>query len=440
MDNDHPALQQPLPDGTSEIALDSVVIRRDLYPRLKHDPALVQRYADNLEVMPPIEVNQYGHLIDGYHRYLAHQKVGASTIRVTITETTSDAELLALAAQRNAAHGWQLTNEDKRDVAIRLYNGGTGLSKEQIARVLSVSDRQVRNYLSDIDRQIREREEREVAELWMLGYTENEIAERTGVPRQTLNDWIRTLPKSETFPISAKSRDFAQDADWKPPLYTLWNYGRLTNAVEHFGNSEQRILENLLYLYTEPFDLVLDPFAGGGSTIDVCHARLRRCYASDRLVVPERTGQIRQHDIVTDGLPDLQRRWNDVSLTYLDPPYWKQAEGQYSDDPTDLANMPLEQFTDALVHLITDIARVQKRGAIALLIQPTQWHAPGRQVVDHVMDIVSRVRHDHLVLDYRIACPYSTEQCTPQMVEWAKQHKRLLMITRELVVWRVVRP
>lgn len=29
-----------------------VVFRQDLYPRLAHDPALVQRYQDNLEVLP----------------------------------------------------------------------------------------------------------------------------------------------------------------------------------------------------------------------------------------------------------------------------------------------------------------------------------------------------------------------------------------------------
>jgi site-specific DNA-adenine methylase len=51
---------------------------------------------------------------------------------------------------------------------------------------------------------------------------------------------------------------------------------------QHFGNSEVRWLDNLLYLYTQPFDIVVDPFAGGGSTIDVCKKRFRRYWVSDR--------------------------------------------------------------------------------------------------------------------------------------------------------------
>jgi len=80
---------------------------------------------------------------------------------------------------------------------------------------------------------------------------------------------------------------------------------------------------------------------------------------------------------------------------YLDPPYWKQAEGQYSPDPTDLANMPLEAFTETLAELIKQYAEKLKRGRasahIALLLQPTQWNAPDHRYTDHMLDAVGRV-------------------------------------------------
>ena len=113
------------------------------------------------------------------------------------------------------------------------------------------------------------------------------------------------------------------DADFETPLYNVWTFTKKTNGVTHFGNSEQRILDNLLYLYTEPFDIVLDPFAGGGSTIDVCKRRLRRYWASDRKPTEARR-DIRTLDIGQE-LPPLNRRWSEVTLTYLDPPYWRQA-------------------------------------------------------------------------------------------------------------------
>lgn len=408
--------------------------REDLYPRIEPNPAVIQRYADNLEVLPPIEVNQHNELIDGFHRWTAHRKMEATEIAVTVTPTASDVEFLMLAIDRNSKHGMQLAETDKRKMAIRLYAAGTGIDKESIAKTLSVSGRMVNIYLSDVDKQLREERKERIFGMWLACHTQEEIAEAVGVPRQTLDG---LLPKMEELPNSAKVAANHQDADFTPPIYNIWSFSKKTNAVSHFGNSEQGIVDNLLYLYTSPFDVVVDPFAGGGSTIDICKRRLRRYWVSDRKPIPEREREIRKHDIVIDGAPPLNRNWSEVTLTYLDPPYWKQAEGQYSNDPTDLANMPLDQFTDTLSGLVRSISTRQSRGVIALLIQPTQWRAPERQFTDHVTDLVRAVGNKRLVLECRVSCPYATEQCTPQMVDWAKANKKLLALTRELIIWRI---
>ena len=97
------------------------------------------------------------------------------------------------------------------------------------------------------------------------------------------------------------------------------------------GSTEPRWLDNLLYFYTQPFDIVIDPFAGSGSTIEVCKKRLRRYWVSDRKPIPERAHEIRLWDM-TEGLPPLHN-WRDVKLVYLDPPYWKQVEGEVFTGP-----------------------------------------------------------------------------------------------------------
>jgi hypothetical protein len=151
------------------------------------------------------------------------------------------------------------------------------------------------------------------------------------------------------------------------------------------------------------------------------------------LPIIERAKEIRHHDVTTGPLKPPQ--WGDVRLVYLDPPYWKQAEGQYSDDATDLANMPLEQFTDTLTTVVTAYGKKLPTGAhIALILQPTQWKAPERQFTDHVGDLLRRVK---LPVEMRYSVPYESQQCTAQMVEWAKAEKRCLVLTREIVVWRV---
>lgn len=414
-----------------------IVYREDLYPRIQADPATIQRYAENLDVLPPIEVNQHNELIDGFHRWTAHRKMNAESITVVVTPTMSDIELLAMAIERNSKHGLQLGEQDKRKMAIRLYAAGTGMDKATIASTLSVSQRSVTGYLSDVEKQLREERKERIFGMWMACATQEEIAEELQVTQPTVKATTDTFIDFGSTANFYKSRDFGQDAEFTPPLFNVWTFAKKTNGVSHFGNSEQAILDNLLYLYTQPFDIVVDPFAGGGATIDVCRKRLRRYWVSDRKPIVERENDIRKHDLMLDGAPALNRNWSQVTLTYLDPPYWKQAEGQYSKDPTDLANMELGQFNDALAGIVKDIAKRQSKGAIALLIQPTQWRTPGREFADHVTDLIRNVGNKRLVLENRVSVPYSTEQYNAQQVQWAKENHKLLVITRELIIWRI---
>ena len=65
----------------------------------------------------------------------------------------------------------------------------------------------------------------------------------------------------------------------------------------------------------------------------------------------------------------------------FDPPYWKQAEGRYSDDRTDLANMPLEQFHEVLCHTINDFGGPQPWGS------GKNWFARHREDFRQVLGI-----------------------------------------------------
>ena len=71
-----------------------IVWREDLYPRIRTNPQLVQTYAKCLSLLPPIEINQHNELIDGWHRWTAHRQLEQEQIKVFVTETESDAEIL----------------------------------------------------------------------------------------------------------------------------------------------------------------------------------------------------------------------------------------------------------------------------------------------------------------------------------------------------------
>lgn len=415
--------------------LTEIVYRERLYPRMETDPVAVQRYAETIELLPPIEINQHNELIDGWHRWTAHKKQGQPDIRVTVTQTSGDAELLELAIERNATHGLQLSQSDKQAICRRIYAATSDKErdgkKKHLAHILSVPDRTIRDWLSKIDRDAKEERKARIFGLWMSCHTQEEIAAMEGLPQSVVSDMMKDFIDfgkiAETDKVQANHL-----ADFTHPIYNIWRPQEKSTALNHHGNSEIRLVDNLLYLYTQPFDIVVDPFGGSGSTIDLCKKRLRRYWVGDRKPIPERERDIRQHDVVTDGIPRLPR-WKDVKLVYLDPPYWKQAEGAYSKDPTDFGNMPLADFNTHLASVITQFAEKLNGACIALIIQPTQWNAPEHQYTDHVGDMLRAV---DLPVDMRYSAPYSTEQHNAQMVDWAKANKKCLVLTREIIVWR----
>lgn len=411
---------------------EEIIFREDLYPRIEKNPLTVQKYAETIDVLPPIEINQHNEIIDGWHRWTAHKKEKKEEINVKTTETKSDIHLLELAIDRNSKHGLQLSQEDKRNMARRIYHitleRERNEKKKYLAKILSVPDRTIRDWLSRIDKDSREARNKRIFNLWMACYTQEEIAERCECERTTVESILTKmaeLPKSSK-PIAEHLTDF------DIPIYNVWKWQEKTLGSKYPGNTESIIVDRLLYLYTQPFDVVVDPFAGGGSTIDVCKKRFRRYFVSDRKPVEEREHEIRKHDIV-EGLPSLPR-WKDVKLIYLDPPYWKQMENVYSEDKNDLANMDLETFNLTLSKLIKDFAKKISEGFIALIISPTQWKSPDKNFTDHMADMLKLV---DLPIDMRISCPYESQQYYAQMVDWAKENKKLLVLSRELIVWKV---
>jgi hypothetical protein len=56
------------------------------------------------------------------------------------------------------------------------------------------------------------------------------------------------------------------ETEFDAPLYNVWKQQKKTKGSTHAGNTEVTFVDNLLYLYTKPFDVIVDPFVGGGSS------------------------------------------------------------------------------------------------------------------------------------------------------------------------------
>lgn len=419
--------------------VDELIWREDLYPRFEPDPATIQKYAKDVELLPPVEINQHNELIDGYHRWTAHKKAEVETIEVIVTETESDREFARIAMRRNAKHGLHIKNAEKKAWLLKWYAGLNQDEKKELASDMGVSISTVNGWTTDKDKTLRAQRRQKAFNLWLACWTFEEIGEELDKDKTTISEWIDKNCREITNLEKPNIFAYHRDGQWNPPLTDVWTTSKKSNKISHFGNSEASFFDNLLYLYTNPFDIVIDPFAGGGATVDVCKHRLRRYYVSDRLPIVERL-DIREHDIL-DGPPSMATRWSDVKLIFLDPPYWKQSEGQYSDDIQDLANMGLDEFHNTLTQFILQCVDKLHDGAhIAMLLQPTKWKAPNKKSIHHPTIIRSNLLDcKQLELQEIFQAPYSTQQINPQMTNWAKENKSINVIGRTITVWKVAK-
>jgi DNA modification methylase len=254
--------------------------------------------------------------------------------------------------------------------------------------------------------------------LWLDCLSERDVADVIEQDDATVHRWI-----------ASKRNDFQNEAPDSRQHFDIWEFQKADGESSYFGKMPPQVVENLLWLYTETGQIVVDPFAGGGTTIDVAKRMGRRVWASD-LHPSTPTLTIHPHDVTTGWPSDAPTR---ADLVLLDPPYWQQAKGRYSDDPTDLSNLSLEQFYDAWKNIVRECSKhLTPTGVLAYIISPTQQD--DGSVVDHASDMLAACWKAGLKIKRRIIVPYQTQQATGQQVTWARENKRLLKLYRDLVV------
>lgn len=239
--------------------------------------------------------------------------------------------------------------------------------------------------------------------------------------------------KAEAWTLKALTRvEALKEAEEELPepkveLYNIWNFakrdGHYTEPI--FGSQTAELVFNLLYYYTNKGDLVFDVFAGSGLVNDVCQKMNRRCYSTD--LTPQRDF-IKEANAIKE-LPDIE-----PDFIFLDPPYWKQAEGEYSDNSDDLANMPLDRFYKSFDILFGNLDKKYKSFILALLIQSTQWRND-RKVEPHALKLFNSLSK-YFDFEHHIIVPYSTQQYNPQQVNIAKEEKIILQLHRDLLIFK----
>lgn len=219
-------------------------------------------------------------------------------------------------------------------------------------------------------------------------------------------------------------------AGFRPTPYDVWPFKHdRAFGLPHPGSIPPAIVAHALHYYTAPGALVVDPMAGGGTTLDVCESMGRRCLAYD--IHPVRS-EIRTWN-VKDGFPS---ECSGCDLVFCDPPYHTMLARRYAADGA--AKTPLTAWIAFLQQLARDtLAILRPGGHVALLLaNQTEKDLPaGHGYLDHAFYGYSALATAGFLPERRISCPMDGAYL-PQHVRRARVEGRMLGQVRDLIVMR----
>jgi len=143
--------------STTTIPIASIILDEDIYPRKAIDPRRVGIFAENIRdgfKFDPIEVEpapdkpgKY-RLLDGAHRWSAYKSTGGTEAEAVIKNLDGTDPLLY--AAKKAIGPRQLTEDEARDTARRVYNKNPSLTSADIGKAIGRSRQTVDTYIADL--------------------------------------------------------------------------------------------------------------------------------------------------------------------------------------------------------------------------------------------------------------------------------------------------
>jgi DNA modification methylase len=177
---------------------------------------------------------------------------------------------------------------------------------------------------------------------------------------------------------------------------SLWLLGRRDNSGAHtpqyWGNFVPQIPRQAMLRFTRAGEMVIDPFAGLGTTLIEAQRLGRHCIGVElNPTVAEQARQRIQQEPATSvkwellvgdsrapetacAVAEQLRRWgfDHAQLLMLHPPYHDII--RFSDDPRDLSNLPTtEQFCDGFEQVVANFAPLLEPKRFLVLVIGDQY-------------------------------------------------------------------
>ena len=374
-------------------------------------------------------------VIDGFHRLAAAKRLKLDKVSVEFVDV-EDHDIRALAYKYNKAHGVPISREerDKLIIDLRMKDGKTqtqiadivGLSRQAISKIISnATSSNADKGVDKVDkrRKLTDEDRIAISRLLLGGEGQKEVAKEFRVSQSQISEvWseirdevhkLYTEEKllkrevSEKVGLALEEVDkilqqYGDPLNFEPMVTTWWPAFGLDNRFgrKHASNLPADLVKNIFALYTNPGNIILDPAAGGGVTIDVANDMVnRKCFAYD--IAPKRD-DIRTHNLVVEKPTEPEK----PNLIFLDLPYGPAKKGEYTPaHPSDLANKSPAEFLEDLEkifgywdsgNLVVLMSSFREKGTLIDLPFETEKRMvdAGWKIVEHIVNEHGRIKSE----------------------------------------------
>lgn len=476
----------------TQIAIDEVVYDSNIYPREKWNSNTVKKYTDDLKAgdqFPPITLEaDTNRLLDGMHRWKAYQQYledysdaeaqpnlngthlddwakPQERIEVEYRVIPDGIPPKLYAASLSVKHGDRIKPVEREAIAREIYEANSDFTLKILTEYLGGSISTNHGYVADILARRKEEKKMTAFRLNLLGWAQQEIANVISLAQSNVHENLSEFSElkkqiknllSEGHPHLEVAERFNTPLQlvWAIDLegrtdqqrmellgvtiqpYDVWTLGKCHDLFGsgHPGRIPGQLIAHVLYFFTNPGDMIIDPMAGSGTTIDVCLAMGRKCYAYDIDQRHERLDII-THDLTLPNDETKQywpRRIKKADLIFWDPPYFNKKADEYIEGS--ISKLPRDAYLQVFINCLTEAKKLVKKGAkLAFLM--SDWDDPsGQQEGVFIWDYAQIIQDSGWKLIRHIQVPLSTQQVHADTVKKFRKSRRLARLERYLLV------
>ena len=152
---------------------------------------------------------------------------------------------------------------------------------------------------------------------------------------------------------------------------TFWDFPKQSYGLTPKGDNKYAgvtpalIIYNMVWRYTDPGDLIVDPMCGSGTTIDVCKEEKRRVIGYDI--------HSTRPDIIKNDARNIPIKDKSVDMVFIDSQYGDNIK--YNAEPKNIGNISseAEEFYDELEKVMKESHRILKEGKVLGWLIGDQW-------------------------------------------------------------------